>query len=271
MPVTKKKGAIFEIYADSPPGPAGNTRSAVSVSPTRPSSSASASASSRSRRPLANLPVARPKPLALGEKKPLSRSATADKPAAKKLAVFVDPTETTRKPATRKMDIFVDPTPAPAAISSASTSSSSRRAPPPALSSTKPRRLLDVYVDQPQSQPQAQSSRPAALARKRERARSPDKENSAPGSPAQRTRSKAPLGVSGVLGVSHSNIPSVASSASSGGKKALGAKAPLQPKGQLSTKSRPVLGIMPLADVSVAYEASGAEPEGFRTQRGLRS
>lgn len=233
MPVTKKKGAIFAVYADTPPraGPAPREPSEPREPPRD------------GRRALANIePAPTRRKASSSEKRRALAPRSPTRSSRGKMDVFVD--LEADKPAEKKRSaLAVKPLASkPLSSNSLPTSSEAR--------SSKP--LPQPLAAKPLSKPVPSSSslsKPLLTKKTRaplaKRARSPtDKENTyaPPDSPASRTRSKL-------------RLPDAPSEGKSKPKK---------------TARAFTVFADPLADVSEAYGASGNEPEGFREQGASR-
>ncbi|TXT14412.1 uncharacterized protein COLE_00605 [Cutaneotrichosporon oleaginosum] len=234
MPVTKKKGAIFAVYADTPPraGPA----------PKEPSQPR------EGRRALTNIEPAptRRKASPEGKRRALAPRSPS-RSTRSKMDVFVDTdavqTERPRRAlAARPLSTkLAKPLSNTSMIASAKAPSSKPLAAksvlnqPNASSSSFEPSLSKHAMSKPSSSKSAARPRAALV----KRARSPtDKENAAPpDSPASRTRSKLVL-----------PKPSIE-------------KKPMKKSSRAFT-----VFVDPLADVSEAYGASGDEPAGFPAQ-----
>lgn len=247
MPVTKKKGAIFAVYADTPPRSLASSSSSTSSTTSKRSSPSKAT-----RRALAQLPPAAAKaalkPKALGavggiDAPAKDPNALIKKPGvlgAKPVAKPLGARPLSGKPLASKGKV---PLREPLRASSGSLAPQRRLGAVPASNAAKPLRAgggrtFQIFTDEPAppaAAPTAPTSAnlPSALAAKASRPLEvEDKENGAP-RPALATKSvRAPLG-----GVS----------------KKIATKRPLQQR-----------TVSVLLDASEAYGASREEPAGFR-------
>ncbi|RSH91213.1 hypothetical protein EHS25_009512 [Saitozyma podzolica] len=298
MPVTKKKGAIFAIYADSP-----------GRDPSGPSDATNPELRSRSpsKRPSAGGVPGQTVQTGQASRKALSsvQPRSIGFPSAPSSAL--KPKSTTADGNTAlDSDFPLKPTPKPVgAVGSTNPKplATSRRSNPPPPPKTAPsKRQLEIFSSPsaPQPQPQQQSitsSRPipptshttstgastSAFSSTSHQPVSPakrtrsspttaevqyDKENHPPSaldSPASRTRSRTRLPLSAVPA-----SPAVATKnrliAKADGKLSSSPKKSALKAGTNGLKAREVRADGPLVDVSEAYGASGAEPDGFKTQ-----
>lgn len=271
MPLTKKKGAIFAIYADTPPR-AGSSSTASSSLPASPSATPASAHTERkpSRPALAALEPAPTKSATRTKGFPSSSTSESSGPSKTRRAVSPLPSSSRNPTAsgastsstgrrTRKLEVFSDPDPAPSKAGTRTLEPSK-----PLPSALQPKPLSAASSSKPtskdgskeKSKPLAPKSSSSSAALKVKRARSPiDKEN-LPDSPASRTRSKARL-ASAALQQSENTSQSLQA------KLAAAAKKPTAKKTQ---KAFTVFADNALADVSEAYGASGEEPAGFRDQ-----
>lgn len=250
MPVTKKKGAIFAVYADTPP----RSLSSSSSSSTSSKRSSSPSKANATRRALAPLPAAAAKTAALKPKalgavggvdvpkenlvKP-KQGVLASKPAGKPLAAKpLSSKPLSAKPlASKPLAGKGMPLREPLRASSGSLAPQRRLGAVP-TSAAKPLRAgggrtFQIFTDEPAA-PAAPTTVTTAIASAPKPARGEveDKENGAP-RPALATKSiRAPLG---------------------GVTKKMPTKRPLQQR-----------TVSVLLDASEAYGANGEEPAGFR-------
>ncbi|KAK1924744.1 hypothetical protein DB88DRAFT_539550 [Papiliotrema laurentii] len=249
MPVTKKKGAIFAIYADSPSRPTG----ASSISKLRPTSTsinADAHATASSSSPTKKSSIATRRPLTSLQPTKTRSSAPAGL-SGSKFKVFDDSAKISPDVQDTKVSKSKSSTNA-TTTAKPSLSSSTKPKRTPLAAATKAKRQFEIFSD-PSPAPPVVASAPnsskdtSPLKRSRltprKKQSEEDKENAAPtlsDSPASRTRSKT------------------ASQA---------AQSPI--KDSKRVKGGPVRADAPLADVSSAYGATGEIPSGFKTQ-GIR-
>ncbi|KAL7422222.1 hypothetical protein Q5752_002868 [Cryptotrichosporon argae] len=256
MPVTKKKGAIFAIYADSP---VASTSTAASMSTSTASSAArpapAASPSKRTRRPLgaaSSADVQRPlgaKPLALG-KPALGKTALNQTAPGKPVSVLGSKAAAlaSKQAATPASSGVDSRTKQRQGVATGAGGAMSKRAHSPLDTPAKRTRGADADrenrdkenadavigpLDSPAARTRSKTARPAPARAEppRRAARPVNDENADPFGPAPTHTAKRPPPGSGT-------------------------KAAL---------SRPrVRADGPLADVSEVYGASGIEPDGFR-------
>ncbi|CAD6584224.1 MAG: hypothetical protein TREMPRED_003773 [Tremellales sp. Tagirdzhanova-0007] len=268
MPVTKKKGAIFAIYADSPTQPSTFT-SGSSTTRLRLSSPHSPTKRSIPRKALISIP---PKPI---NGFPISTSSALKSSDVKS-------TPRTRSPSVN---------PKPHRVRSSSTS----HPPPPAPRTAPSKRQIEIFSSpsQPLSSilpsqrepPSGTHPSPAKRGRATPAKLREDKENQAPSSssirdsPASRTRSKVRARADSLVGNGRETLTLKKGRAlasllageeagnspgfASGGKSSRDVHVGTW-EGEGKSRRRSAKAVEPLADVSEAYGASGTEPLGFR-------
>lgn len=256
MPVTKKKGAIFAVYADTPPRSLSSSASSSSSSSVAKRSGSPTKSSMAPRRALAQLPptaaksasalepkVLRsvsglPEPTKEISKKPLGVKPLSAKPLSAKPLSASGMTPLASKPLAVKKPLAG----AKPLRGSAGSVPPPRRfgAVPAPTSSTKPLRAgsgrtFQIFTDETVPIPPTQNVSPKLAPPPVD---ADDKENSAPRRPLASKPLGSKTGVAPLGGVTK-KIPSK------------------QPP-----RSRPVFSV--LLDASEAYGASGPEPVGFR-------
>ena len=278
MPVTKKKGAIFAIYADSPEKSTAKAPTAtaqVKTSPTKRSISTTKPAVPR--RALATIqPSSVKAPLRALDGKKAVNTVLDEKPKPKAIKTPLG------ESINGKQNI----------VSTRSSSSSTTATRPKLSAPTAVKRQIQVLSSPPPNKdtfpvqitantrtlaPRLHSpTRSGASPPKRSRTTpkksaftvyiSPEKENvPPPDSPASRTRSRTRAALSQQLEVELINERASSSISFEAAMKRGRVSGPMVKSTKTNSKAAPVRADKVLADVSEAYGASGIEPEGFRT------
>lgn len=174
MPVTKKKGAMFAIYADSPEPATASRATSAPRSPTKKTA-----AGSSTRRALSSL-----EPTAARRVSSTTTGISgADKPSSSSSSSLGKPLSLKPSSSDAKKPLSSKP------LSNKPLSSTSSSGAKPTRTSA-PKRQFEIFADPvPTSTSSTTTEKPRALAKRRADAH--DKENAvAPDSPSQRTRSK---------------------------------------------------------------------------------